>query len=59
MDLALGQVTALEGADGQLTARWSRATTARSARIGLDAVLPFFGLTMKLGPVADWGLESA
>jgi thioredoxin reductase (NADPH) len=21
-----------------------------------DAVLPFFGLTMKLGPVANWGL---
>ena len=22
----------------------------------LDAMLPFFGLTMKLGPVADWGI---
>src|SRR5215471_6812613 len=23
----------------------------------LEAMLPFFGLTMKLGPVADWGLK--
>jgi thioredoxin reductase (NADPH) len=28
-----------------------------TSRIECDAVLPFFGLTMKLGPVADWGLE--
>jgi thioredoxin reductase (NADPH) len=26
-------------------------------RIECDAVLPFFGLTMKLGPVADWGVK--
>ena len=26
-------------------------------RIDVDAMLPFFGLTMKLGPVADWGLK--
>ena len=26
-------------------------------RIECDAVLPFFGLTMKLGPVADWGIK--
>ena len=24
--------------------------------IACDALLPFFGLTMKLGPVADWGI---
>ena len=26
-------------------------------RIACNAMLPFFGLTMKLGPVADWGLN--
>src|SRR3569832_1696269 len=41
MDLRLGQVTALSGADGRLTG---------------DTILPFFGLTMKLGPVANWGI---
>jgi thioredoxin reductase (NADPH) len=25
--------------------------------IACDTMLPFFGLTMKLGPVADWGLN--
>ena len=25
--------------------------------IACDAILPFFGLTMKLGPVANWGLK--
>jgi thioredoxin reductase (NADPH) len=24
--------------------------------IACDALLPFFGLTMKVGPVADWGI---
>ena len=26
-------------------------------RIAVNAMLPFFGLTMKLGPVASWGLN--
>ena len=34
----------------------SRPRTARSA-IACTALLPFFGLTMKLGPVANWGLN--
>jgi thioredoxin reductase (NADPH) len=25
--------------------------------IACDALLPFFGLTMKLGPIAEWGLN--
>ena len=28
-----------------------------SDRIACDAMLPFFGLTMKLGPVAEWGIK--
>src|SRR5690606_30300526 len=51
-----GQVSKLEGADGQLSmvhlAMASGDTTIHATRM-----LPFFGLTMKLGPVADWGLE--
>ena len=26
-------------------------------RVEVDAMLPFFGLTMKLGPVANWGIK--
>jgi thioredoxin reductase (NADPH) len=25
--------------------------------VACDTLLPFFGLTMKLGPIADWGLN--
>ena len=31
--------------------------TARCTNSRCDALLPFFGLTMKLGPVANWGFE--
>jgi thioredoxin reductase (NADPH) len=55
MDLRIGQVTALEGADGQLSAVSIKAGDGALTRVEIDAMLPFFGLTMKLGPVADWG----
>ncbi len=57
IDFTLGQVTALEGEDGQLTAAIIKAPDGSPGRIECDAMLPFFGLTMKLGPVADWGLR--
>lgn len=56
MDLKIGQVSALEGGDGQLTAASIKGGDGAIARVEIDAMLPFFGLTMKLGPVADWGL---
>jgi thioredoxin reductase (NADPH) len=57
MDLAIGQVTELEGANGQLTAAVVKGNDGTSTRVECDAMLPFFGLTMKLGPVANWGLK--
>ena len=57
MDLKIGQVTALEGADGQLAAVTIKGNDGSSTRTEIDAMLPFFGLTMKLGPVANWGLK--
>jgi thioredoxin reductase (NADPH) len=56
MDLKIGQVSGLEGADGVLTAAAIKGKDAVE-HVECDAMLPFFGLTMKLGPVADWGLE--
>jgi thioredoxin reductase (NADPH) len=56
MDLRIGQVSELEGGDGQLTAASIKGSDGAIARVEIDAMLPFFGLTMKLGPVADWGL---
>jgi thioredoxin reductase (NADPH) len=56
MDLKIGQVASLEGGDGQLTAARIKGNDEALTRVEIDAMLPFFGLTMKLGPVADWGL---
>ena len=52
----MGQVTALDGADGQLSQATVK-TADGDVAIDGDRLLPFFGLTMKLGPVADWGLN--
>ena len=57
IDFVLGQVTGLEGAGGQLTAVNVKRNDGSTFHITCDAMLPFFGLTMKLGPVANWGLQ--
>jgi thioredoxin reductase (NADPH) len=57
VDLALGQVTGLIGEGGMLEAVKARLNDGRDHEIAADALLPFFGLTMKLGPIADWGLN--
>ena len=59
IDFVLGQVT-VAGRRGRPASprRSSSATTARTFHIACDAMLPFFGLTMKLGPVANWGLQA-
>jgi len=57
MDFVLGQATALKGEGGQLQAATVRGEDGAVFDIACDALLPFFGLTMKLGPVANWGFE--
>ena len=54
--LLIGQVTVLNGANGQLSSVAVKTATGEET-IPATALLPFFGLTMKLGPVADWGLN--
>jgi thioredoxin reductase (NADPH) len=56
MNFVLGQVTALEGADGEVVSALCKANDGSVFSVPCDAVLPFFGLTMKLGPLADWGI---
>ena len=57
IDFVLGQVTALEGAQGQISKAVVKTNEGSIYEIACDVLLPFFGLTMKLGPVANWGLE--
>ncbi|NOX73800.1 MAG: NAD(P)/FAD-dependent oxidoreductase [Alphaproteobacteria bacterium] len=56
MDLITGQVTELHGENGTLSGATIK-TDAGESPLQFDYLLPFFGLTMKLGPVSDWGLE--
>jgi thioredoxin reductase (NADPH) len=54
--LLIGQMGALDGDNGVLTAVTVK-TTDGEVRYPCNRLLPFFGLTMKLGPVANWGLN--
>jgi thioredoxin reductase (NADPH) len=56
MVLHTGQIKALHGNDGMLEAVTLK-TAEGEQRIACDVLLPFFGLTMKLGPVAGFGIH--
>lgn len=57
MDLAVGQAVELQGDDGRLEAVLVEDAAGGRHALQADAFLPFFGLTMKLGPVAEFGLN--
>lgn len=54
--LLIGQMTGLHGDGSQLEAVTIK-TADGEERVVCNALLPFFGLTMKLGPIANWGLN--
>ena len=56
ISLLIGQMTALHGDNGALAAVTVK-TKGGESRLPISRLLPFFGLTMKLGPVAHWGLN--
>lgn len=51
------QLSGLEGADGQLEAVRVATLDGEERRLSADTLLAFFGLSMSLGPIAEWGLE--
>lgn len=57
MQLKIGQVTALTGAEGVLASAQIKGSDGAMSEVNCNTMLPFFGLTMKLGPVAHWGLN--
>jgi len=57
IDLRIGQVTSLAGEAGELSAVTLKAGDGAVLEIPCERLVPFFGLTMKLGPVAEWGLN--
>ena len=50
------QLAGLEGSKGALSAVLVQTLEGETRRIEADALLPFFGLAMNLGPIARWGL---
>src|SRR5262249_16348151 len=46
-----------EGEGGRIAKAVVKRNDGSDFHIACDALLPFFGLTMKLGPVANWGIE--
>ncbi|MEQ8449590.1 MAG: NAD(P)/FAD-dependent oxidoreductase [Nitratireductor sp.] len=56
LDFQVGQVKELIGEDGMLKAAVIKGPDG-DVEIACTRMLPFFGLTMKLGPIADWGLN--
>ena len=51
------QLDALEGKDGQLSAVIVKDLDGKARSLPADVLLPFFGLAMNLGPIAQWGLN--
>jgi thioredoxin reductase (NADPH) len=56
LDLKIGQVMGLEGEGGMLTGATVKGSDNAISSVECNTMLPFFGLTMKLGPVANWGI---
>lgn len=50
------QLHGLEGHDGRLEAVIVATLDGETRRLEADALLPFFGLSTSLGPIAEWGL---
>ena len=57
MDLLIGQVMSLKGEGGQLSHAVLRGADKSEQDLACEVMMPFFGLTMKLGPIADWGIH--
>ncbi|HYM17435.1 MAG TPA: NAD(P)/FAD-dependent oxidoreductase [Micropepsaceae bacterium] len=53
----VASVKALHGDNGQLEAVTLAGADKKEWRLETNAFLPFFGLTIKLGPIADFGLN--
>ena len=57
MQAITGQVTGFDAKDGKLTEIKVTGLDGVTRRVPLDCLLVFYGLSPKLGPIADWGLE--
>jgi thioredoxin reductase (NADPH) len=57
MQLIVGQVSGIEQKDGKLSELRVTGADGVTRRVPLDMLLVFYGLSPKLGPIAEWGLD--
>ena len=57
IEFHVAQIEELKGADGQIAAVAVKSKNNGSYEIACENLLAFYGLTMKLGPIADFGLN--
>ncbi len=57
MQFIVGQVTGYDEKDGNLTGAKVTGSDGVTRVVPLDQLLVFFGLSPKLGPIAEWGLD--
>ena len=57
VNLAIGDIVKLNGENGQLRSVTLKSTEKGEFDVACDTMLAFYGLTMKLGPIADWGIN--
>lgn len=57
MDLKIANITGLNGSDGQIKEILLQAEAQPVQPFSCDNLLAFYGLTMKLGPVANFGIN--
>ncbi len=57
IDFHVAQITGLKGADGKIEAVEVESKSDGAYDLPCDTLLAFYGLTMKLGPIADFGVN--
>lgn len=57
MQFIVGQITGYEARDGRLTGAKVTGSDGVTRVVPMDMLLVFFGLSPKLGPIAEWGLD--
>ena len=57
MQFIVGQVTGFDEKDGKLTGAKVTGSDGVTRVVPMDMLLVFFGLSPKLGPIAEWGLQ--
>src|SRR3546814_8312937 len=57
ISFVVAQIAGLEGSAGKLSGVRLKSPEQGEFAVSCDTLLPFYGLTMKLGPIADFGLN--